>query len=295
MTTLKPRNLTAQLNHRARGNPPNTLPVSAISNCFPGLEFDFRAIWRRILVGLVLSENNNFVVAAEDPALERLVGHRLLKIDGFVTSVGTSGVVIPGNPPQDLGTLANPNGVSFMEWSNSLARVLAKQGQTVPCTFTRETSYTEVLPDSVDAQDTVQADLTIRHVFERVEENGVVLDVPVLARELVQPGELSQGLCSPWQNDYRECACYYWAASRPDYVNVVDTAAGVTAGDNWLAKERTGRYIPDNRTDSRLVSYDDLFRNWQGVLRFVVDGQDAVGVDALGNPIPPPRPDGKAR
>ena len=42
----------------------------------------------------------------------------------------------------------------------------------------------------------------------------------VIKRELLEPGELTQSLCSPWQNDYRECSCYYWAASRPDYVNI---------------------------------------------------------------------------
>ena len=56
----------------------------------------------------------------------------------------------------------------------------------------------------------VTADLTVRPL----------LDEAVIAREAVEPGELTQSLCSPWQNDYRECGCYYWAASRPDYVNV---------------------------------------------------------------------------
>ena len=56
---IAPRNLAAQLSYRGRGNPPVAHPSSAISNCFPGLEFDFRAIWRRIFVGIVLSENNN--------------------------------------------------------------------------------------------------------------------------------------------------------------------------------------------------------------------------------------------
>src|SRR5262249_26355544 len=33
-----------------------------------------------------------------------------------------------------------------------------------------------------------------------------------------QPGELMQGLCSPWQHDFRDCACFYWAANHPDIV-----------------------------------------------------------------------------
>ena len=32
---IKAQNRTAQLHYRARGNPPNTQPVSAISNCYP--------------------------------------------------------------------------------------------------------------------------------------------------------------------------------------------------------------------------------------------------------------------
>jgi hypothetical protein len=55
----------------------------------------------------------------------------------------------------------------------------------------------------------------------------------VISRALAEPGELTQGLCSPWQNDFRECSCYYWAASRPDYVDYAD---------------------------SRLIDYDDLKR-----------------------------------
>lgn len=30
------------------------------------------------------------------------------------------------------------------------------------------------------------------------------------------PGELTQGLCSPWQYDFSICTCSYWAAQRPD-------------------------------------------------------------------------------
>lgn len=43
----------------------------------------------------------------------------------------------------------------------------------------------------------------------------------------------------------------------------------------WLAKQRTGQYVPDNRTDTRLYSYDDLFKDWQGALSFIVRGKDS--------------------
>ena len=63
--SIEPRNLTAQLHHRAAGNPPSTLPDSAISNCFPGLEFDFRNVWRRVFEGIEIHEASGCVVRAE--------------------------------------------------------------------------------------------------------------------------------------------------------------------------------------------------------------------------------------
>src|SRR3954470_5006756 len=93
---IAPRNLSAQLSYRGRGNPPNTHPSSAISNCFPGLEFDFRAIWRRIFVGITITEHNNYVTEADGPEFEDLGGHRLLRIDGHDVVTQAFGPVIPG-------------------------------------------------------------------------------------------------------------------------------------------------------------------------------------------------------
>jgi hypothetical protein len=117
----------------------------------------------------------------------------------------------------------------------------------------------------------VTHELRVRAFFED--------DTAVISRVLAEAGELTQGLCSPWQNDYRECSCYYWASARPDFVNVEPTPAGLSAGDNWLQKDRTGAYVPDDYVDSRLVLYDDLFHDWEKWLRFVVGGRDAAGRD----------------
>jgi hypothetical protein len=265
-TTLTPSNRTAQLHHRGDGNPFSVLPRTAISNCFPGLEFDFRNLWRRAFEGIVLLESNNYVVEAEDPAHADLVRRRLLRIDGLPTVVITTGPVFPGGRPQTLATQSNPNAVSFMEWSNSIARVIAKQGQEVFCEFNADPlpDDGEVLPEDMKL---LGRPLRLRKFFEG--------ETAAIAAELLRPGELTQGLCSPWQNDYRECACYYWAASRPDYVNVEPGPDGLSRGDLWMSKKRTGTYIPDSRADSRLLSYDDLFQAWEKYLRFIIQGRDA--------------------
>lgn len=32
----------------------------------------------------------------------------------------------------------------------------------------------------------------------------------------VEAGEFTSGLCSPWQNDFLACTCFFWAAQHPD-------------------------------------------------------------------------------
>ncbi|HEU0135518.1 MAG TPA: hypothetical protein VFR28_11910 [Allosphingosinicella sp.] len=271
--SLDAKDLAAQLNYRGRGNPANSHPVSAISNCFPGLEFDFRTAWRRMFEDIQLSEHNNYVVSAAEAAKD-LKGRRLLLIEDeegkFATAVLTVGVQNPGLGDGTLSTGANPEGVSFMEWSNSLARVWRSQGKTVTGWFTADKSDTERLPPK-ETDGLHRAELKVRSFFD---SNAEGERLPSLNPALLDPGDLSEGLCSPWQNDYRECACYYWAASRPDYVNVVDTPEGITTGEHWLSKEPSDSYVPDDRADPRLWSYDDLFQDWQGRLRFIIGGTD---------------------
>jgi hypothetical protein len=272
---IDPMNLTAQLHYNAAGNPPSTLPESAISNAYPGLEFDIRNIWRRLLVGIELHEADNYVVGA-DAEHERLVGRRLLTVGDHDVIGGLVGPTRPGAGSGPLTTPTNPDGVTMLEWSNSLADVLARHvGQAVPCLFTSGPAPNPVgKPAKLPDPGFEVVELRVRPLFATSAETGDPL--AVIAEEMAGPGDLTRGLCSPWQNDYRECACYYWAASRPDYVNVEDTAAGTTTGNHWFAKDREPRvYVLDNRFDSRLVSYDDLFQDWQGRLRFIVGGGDA--------------------
>ncbi|MFI9009866.1 hypothetical protein ACIGNX_21800 [Actinosynnema sp. NPDC053489] len=273
---IHPLNLSAQLHHQAAGNPPSTLPESAISNAFPGLEFDFRNIWRFLLDGIELHESDNYVVAATDPRYDDLVGHRLLTVGGCRVVGHLVGPTRPGAGSAPLTSPTNPDGVTMLEWSNALADVLAGHAdRTVDCVFTDHPAPTPVGPPPDPPDEHYRTvPLRVRPLFATSPVTGDQL--AVIAEDLAGPGDLTRGLCSPWQNDYRECACYYWAASRPDYVNVEDTGSGTSTGDHWFAVHREPReYVLDDREDSRLVSYDDLFQDWQGKLRFVVGGNDA--------------------
>jgi hypothetical protein len=281
---LTPRNLSAQLRYQAAGNPISSQPVTSVANCCPGLEVDFRAVWRRMFKGIVLREYDSLVVDVDDdcpPSKKKLKGHRLLRVflpvhrDGILprhrdgipmvtqikgpTSSDTAGEMI-------MTTDMNPSGLAALEWSNALAPILEKcQGKRVRCEFTREEAW-ELSDVQYPSKDVVSFNFEVRSFFDD--------DTAVISKALADAGELTQGLCSPWQNDYRECSCYYWASARPDYVNVEPATTGLSRGDNWLQKDRTGDYVPDDYADSRLIHYDDLFLHWEHLLKFQIGGRD---------------------
>jgi hypothetical protein len=253
VSPINPKNLTAQFAHRAAGNPPSTLPHAAISNFFPGLEFDLRSLWKHILVGVELHESgqvtggHRVVAVAPGPAATAGIrpGDRLISVDS--RSVEIQVTTESGPSPARIA----------LEFFNSLAELAGKAGQRVRCVFRS---------DATGA--TIEVDLEIRPVFEGA----------ALSRDLLEPGAMTQGLCSPWQADYRECGCFYWAASRPDFVNVeVDQGTGQAHGQSWMQLDRTpgAAYVPDEPGGPGQITYDDLYKRWQEVLRFVIGGKDS--------------------
>ena len=167
-----------------------------------------------------------------------------------------------------------------LEWSNALADIIPMAGKKVSCVF----------ENTGGRRKPIRMKLMVRHFFEHGGNSKATShQKPVINEALAQPGELTQSLCSPWQNDYRECGCFYWAASRPDYVNVEPGKNGLSAGNNWMEKDRTSSteksYITDEAdlgTDSpRLIDYQDLFTEWEKHLRFIIGGKDETS--------PPPK------
>ena len=288
--SLSPRNLTAHrhaaIHYEASGNPISSRPITSVANCCPGLEVDFRAVWRRLFKGIELREHDNLVVRLDPDCdaetlakVKGLQGRRLLRVqlpDGILIRTTTP---IKGPAPSDpdgyilLTTDMNPHGLAPLEWSNALAYVLPHHGERLRCDFTKDAWAEHQLPiEAEQGEPATPANyesvfLEVRPFFED--------DTAVISRALAKAGELTQGLCSPWQNDYRECSCYYWASARPDFVNVHTDADGLSAGDNWFQRKRTGSYVPDDYADSRLVMYDELFREWERALKFQIKGRDS--------------------
>ncbi|MCB1128328.1 MAG: hypothetical protein KDM81_17675 [Verrucomicrobiae bacterium] len=208
--------------------------------------------------------------SAGDRGLPDLSGHRLLRVEGqfmMTQAIGPSPADVNGQSVV-LATDDNPHGIAPLEWSNSLANILRHHtGKKVTCDFTAEAVWLDQARWTGEDGSYLTLELEVQPFFEA--------DTAVISPALAQPGELTQGLCSPWQNDYRECSCYYWAAARPDYVNVEPSASGASRGDNWLQRERTGNYIADDYVDQDLWHYDDLFKSWETILKFQIGGRDA--------------------
>jgi hypothetical protein len=44
-----------------------------------------------------------------------------------------------------------------------------------------------------------------------------------------------------------------------------------------MQKQRTGAYVADDYADTRLAMYDDLFADWENLLKFQIQGKDHDG------------------
>ncbi len=215
-----PKNLTAFAAEKVRGNPPSARLPSAVTNSFPGLEFDIKNLFIDIFVGLKVDAFFPIVVSIQDLGLSQRVNPAM-----FITQLNGVDVQVAG-------------------WNHTLVEHYR-----------------------LDANDPSQgAEVTLR--FENDETfdtrfNKLVVDgIPHLA----ETGQLTQSLCSPWQHDFKECGCFYWAASRPD---MVTNEEGLT-GQNWLRRfdhqDTADSYkneVPGAGPPGPEVDYQTIYHEWE--------------------------------
>ncbi|KYG06248.1 hypothetical protein BE21_35960 [Sorangium cellulosum] len=217
-----PRNLTARAHHMVAGNPVTTRPEDAASNCYPGLELDVRNFDRRFFPGLVFE-----FIARNDissPYTEPMhYGARLAYLDHLEDPE----LAKPEAKPL-LARLQGRDGARlsdgewYLEWIEQGGKKIYMRrrndsGQPLPLDglfvwrFVRSIVPGELtigLNRRKDGEEIALAGFRRRYT----DEHTGVLSLAY------QPGELGQSLCSPWQHDFRDCACSYWASSRPDVV-----------------------------------------------------------------------------
>lgn len=242
-----PRNLTARAAHRVVGNPDISRPEDSVGNCFPGLDLDLRNLDRRFFPGLVFE----YVSAGNVDEPQRL-GALLLYPDPrgdtdlqpeYLEQLDPSqhAMIAPLRKAlyaaltQDLGTRLSA-GTWYLDWVEQAGhRICMSQHQAdgpmlpldglVVWRIVRglEVGATSIGLRRRDAPDSVELK-GWRRLF-----TSPLTGVLSLA---YQPGELMMSMCSPWQHDFRDCACHYWASNRPDVVHgEVAIGAAMLPGD----------------------------------------------------------------
>jgi hypothetical protein len=204
-----------------------TRPEDAVANCFPGLECDIRNLDRRFFPGLVFEfvadgAKLAYVDALEDPDLKLPGGKELymLLTDDNITQPLQKGHLLPGNKKQK-----HRKGVWYLDWIEQGGKRLSLHKNRSPMdSFTVWRLVRSLEPDMpltiglklrngkggpAKGKDTYTFEGWRRRYTDK--ETGVI-------NGAYQAGELGQGLCSPWQHDFRDCQCFYWAANHPDIV-----------------------------------------------------------------------------
>lgn len=235
-----PRNLTARADRQVVGNPATTRLESGVGNCYPGLEFDQRNLDRRFFAGLVFE----FVSEDDNPNPDALRNGALL-LNRELSDPELNPAFHVGNPEliaaatQLRAALNGESGNTLSEGTWYLS-ALEQGGKNIPLyedaqskvplsglkvwrlVRSLEPGLVKIklrrrdAPSDSNPPATSEIELSgWRRVFVD-SQSGVI-------GQVYQAGELTQSLCSPWQHDFRDCACFYWASNHPDIVLGEDT------------------------------------------------------------------------
>ncbi|MFO1323634.1 MAG: ferritin-like domain-containing protein [Burkholderiales bacterium] len=291
---LFPRNLTARADIVVRGNPVTSRPESGVENSFPGLEFDQRNLDKTFFPGLLFEMHHDYGVilrdfAADGPAAA-LVKRADLDSGVYLAYLqGTFASRVTGVAPEArVVRFTAPAGLASWRFVRDLE--LGEVAVVLCDTRTLD----RVGNDALDIE-TVNGWLTRRR-NRAVRVAGVgrfvllfgdraryLTDDGVIDPRRASPGDLTQSLCSPWQYDFADCGCFYWASNKPDLVSSdaqpnqvlnfqrVDRSAAAdraTEAGDWLLKH-DGEWDGDDQ----ILRHGAMMSKW-GDLPFVVAGRE---------------------
>jgi hypothetical protein len=276
-----PCNLTAQAAYLVPGNPVITRPEDAVANCFPGLEIDIRNLDRRFFPGLV------FDFTEEGP--------RLSYVDAYLDPD------LQQNTPEARKLylkLADDDLQERLSTGSWYLEEIEQNGLSIAVGSLDSTTSWRIV------RGLELGPVTIRLKRRRPRGGSDTLKLTGWRRQYTDPqsgvlngayqaGELMQGLCSPWQHDFRDCSCFYWAASHPDIV-LPEIYPGESVGEaasdprlasvpiDWLRSDRAGPIaaqalptIGENRPFQ--IDHFEINRVWQD-LKIVVEGRENSGL-----------------
>ncbi|MFE7099868.1 ferritin-like domain-containing protein [Streptomyces erythrochromogenes] len=292
-----PRNLTARADYQVRGNPSGSRPESGVDNCYPGLEFDQRNLDTAFFPGLRVDFHRAdgarvLSVADRPPSPDRLRDADLTddRRPMYVRALCGRTTV---DQPEGRAPTVDCTGMDGLDVWRHVHDLLPGRIAVLIGPLP-DRNYPGPPPDEpLDLNDArlAGADNVPRGENGEVETALLVGDRAryldddgVIEPEAYRPGELTRSLCAPWQYDFRDCGCYYWAASKPD---VTSSADGTVPEVNFLRRDRSDPPAPDKSSDIRgqrsdlELTYGDLVRDWN-VLPVVLDDREQREPDGEG-------------
>lgn len=224
-----PRNLTARADYLVRGNPSNTRLESGVDNCYPGLEFDQRNLDKAFFPGLIFEFHRsdgailNQISATAAAGLTDADNNPPLYLWALVGRSATSQSA--ADPP--VFFFNGLDGLEIWRRVHDLipGKIAIAIGPSPGSILTPSLNLSRQLDQIYDSgQSLIQRDdngrlqiaVLVGQRAQYVDENGVI------ETNVYEPGDLTRSLCSPWQYDFRDCGCFYWAASKPDIVTSAD-------------------------------------------------------------------------
>lgn len=312
-------NLPAGLEREIVGNPVASRPEDAPANCYPGLEADLRNLDRRFFPGLVF----NFVtLSGSGPALQQR-GVRLVAVDA-----GDPDLVVDSEAPQYIQTVETAKLAALNRQLAALSDRLAAGPVFLDAIYPGRNGafcFSEPQLSFLDSDGTpFDWDISWRlvrslppgplkislsslisgkraHLMDVVWKRRIFQTKSGNWSDAFKPGELSQSLCSPWQHDFRDCGCTYWASSHPDIVmaahpadiaEVDDPGADADRAEEpilWLRHERDRDVAPRATVEGcRPLELDhyEINQRWRE-LAIVLEGREQPAPWAA---VPTPEP-----
>ena len=205
----------------------------------------------------MLLESNNYVVEAEDPAHADLrrpaaARHRRLPDRRRHPGAGLPRRRHPRRwPPSSTRTPSRSWSGRTRSRGSSRSRARRSSASSTPSPIPNDN---EVLPEGTPQ---IRGRSSSRRFFEG--------DTAAIAARAAQAGRADAGaLLALAERLPRVRLLLLGRRAGPTTSTSSPAPTALSRGDKWMTDgRRTGTYIPDNRRDSRLLSYDDLFQDWE--------------------------------
>lgn len=272
-----PRNLTALADIVVEGNPVSSRLETGVDNCYPGLEFDQRNLDKRFFPGLVFEfhrDDGAILRSAEKP---KAMGLKPADFDKRIYIVGLAGQ-FGFDPTVSLVGTRGLGGLEVWRLVHDLqggpVLVVISPG---PKPMFDLPSISRVIGRALSTSEMVveRKNGALSYAVYVGERARYLDDNGVIDPDTYRPGELSQSLCVPWQYDFRDCGCWYWASNKPDVVSGEDRR--IKNLDFMRDLRGSNRDEPDvpSRTvrNSRSMNYVQMMTDWQR-LAIVLDDQE---------------------